>query len=148
MKRATQMSTDLSGILQLAKEKSLGGELEIAIGGDDHGALAAQLECEWRRELCGGSGDDAAHLAAAREENVAPSNVQQRAGLINRTIHNGVRLRIEIARHEARNEGSRVRCELRGLEHDRAPCRERADEGAERKNAGIVPRAAPKTDLQ
>lgn len=148
MKRAMKTSTNLSGILQLAKEKSLGGELEIAIGGNDHGALAAQLEREWRRELCGGSGDDAAHLATAREEDVAPSDVQQCAGLVDRAIHDGVRLRIEIARHEARNEGGRVGCELGGLDYDRAPCRERADEGAECKNAGIVPGAAPRTDLQ
>lgn len=144
MKLCRTTSTDLSSILQLAIEKSLGGELEITIGSDDHGALAAQLEREWCCEPCGGGGDDAAHFAAASEEDVTPADVQQRAGLVNRAVDDGVCLRVEVARHQARNECSRVRRELRGLDHDRAPCGERADEGAKGEDAWIVPGATPK----
>ena len=122
--------------------------VEVGVGGDDHRALAAELERDRRQRGCGGGQDLAADLGATGEQHVVESLCQQRLGRLTVSLDDDHRLGVDVSRQQVGQQGRNRRRQLGRLDDGAVAGRDRADERAEREVERVVPRADDEHDAE
>ena len=132
---------DLAGVDQLGPGDALGRDLDVGVGRDDHGALAAQFEGDRGQVRRGALIDLAADLGAARE--AQPVEALRDQLLAHRTValDHGDRVAVQVPRHQLGHQRRGRRRHLGWLEHDGVSRGDGPDGRAERQREREVPGA-------
>ena len=138
----------LPGIEKLAPDNALGGDLEVRVGRDDAGALAAKLERHGCQVLCGGLHHDAPDARTASEENAVEALGKQRGRSIRTARDERDRIAVHVLRHQRGERLGCVRCQFARLEHGAITRRKRTDQRREQKLHRIVPRRDDQGDAE
>jgi hypothetical protein len=92
---AVLADADLARVQRLGPQEAAGGEPGVGMLGDDGGVAAAQLQNQRRERLGRLLRDDAGDDLGARVEDGVPLLVEQRRGLGDGALHDGVARRVE-----------------------------------------------------
>lgn len=132
--------TGLAGIDHFAVNDTPGGNLQLGVGMDDAGALAAQLQGDRGQVLGRGFHDDTAHVGTAGEEDVVKALLQQLGGLRNRAGNIGHIGGIETLLDESLDRFAAGRRQLGSFQYRRVARGQGRDQGHEGQGDGVIER--------
>uniref|UniRef100_A0A1Y1LRG1 Uncharacterized protein n=1 Tax=Photinus pyralis TaxID=7054 RepID=A0A1Y1LRG1_PHOPY len=128
----------LASVEALLPEKTPGGELDIAILGNEGRVLATKFEKNGCERLGSLGCDDGTSLLATGKDNLVELVLHDMLCLLQGTVDTYIAIRVEVlVKYLLENHG-RVRRQLRGLEHDTVASGNGANDGSEIQLKGEV----------
>ena len=132
---------DLAGVEGFDGEDALGGGLQVGIGVDQHGGLAAQLQRDRHEVFGGGAHDLAPHVGAAGEDEVVKGLAAEGGAHAGIAQHGADFHRVEVAGDELAHQRRGARGELGRLDERAVAGGQHPGQRAEGQVDGEVPGA-------